>query len=133
MFFMYSKIFIGAALLLAGLWANSSAAVFSHRGTGCEPWPELTAQLAELRKHWQPQLLGQEGYSSPAAVTVCRLAQGKPYADRVTNQVYVRAYLSLDDQIALAHEYLHLAFRSHRKSYDENFIETLAQQLVAGQ
>ena len=66
-------------------------------------------------------------------MSVCLLPQGRPYADKQAQRIYVRPNPSLDGRIALTHEYLHLAFAHHPNGEDETYIEDLARRLVRGE
>ncbi|WP_035054654.1 DUF2300 domain-containing protein [Andreprevotia chitinilytica] len=96
----------------------------------CTPAPEISARLAELARQWQPRLQQEAGYAPVGPVTVCLISHGRPFADKVLQRVYVRPLTSLDAQITLAHEYLHLAFAHHPHGDDEVWVESLARQLV---
>ena len=44
--------------------------------------------------------------------------------------LYVYALKSEEDRIALAHEYVHLAFQHHPRGLDEGFVEATARTLI---
>lgn len=96
----------------------------------CDIWPELTLRLDSLRTEWDPNLSSLPGFSPPGKIVVCKLSNKLPYADRLSNRIFLNDYSSVNDQISLAHEYLHLAFGTNPVSYDEDFIEDTAKKLV---
>lgn len=90
------------------------------------------AWLTKTAPRWARRLSAEAGYEPlGAALRVCTLGDGRPYADQARLRIYVRGWRSLDERIGLAHEYLHLAFRNHPRGNDEVFVERLARQLVA--
>ena len=48
----------------------------------------------------------------------------------VRDYMQARPPAAPDDEIALAHEFLHLAFKHHPSGADESFIENMARQLL---
>jgi uncharacterized protein YfaQ (DUF2300 family) len=103
-----------------------------HAGAvaGCDPLPVAERWLRERVARWRTRLVREPGFEAPPAPTVCRLARGHPYADANRARLYVRGVSTPDDRVALAHEYLHLAFRWHPRGMDETSIERLARELV---
>ncbi len=96
----------------------------------CRRLPDAERWLAKMLPRWHRQLASEPGFeplSRPPAV--CLLQQGTPYADTSRLRVFARALRTPDDRIALAHEYVHLAFRFHPLGADEAFVERLARRL----
>jgi uncharacterized protein YfaQ (DUF2300 family) len=79
---------------------------------------------------WRRRLAAQAGFESPDRLSVCSLDYGHPYADRARQRIYVRGIASREDRIAVAHEYVHLAFRFHPRGSDDVFVESMARTLV---
>jgi uncharacterized protein YfaQ (DUF2300 family) len=100
------------------------------REKSCLPRPDIQQKLATLAKGWHDRLSREEGYAPPAKFTVCQLQSGFPYADHRLQRIYIRNLAGVNDEITLAHEYLHLAFSRHPRGHNETFIETMAVSLV---
>lgn len=98
----------------------------------CQPLVQAQQWLIRQSQQWQSQLQLEQGYEKPAPV-VCLLRQGRPYADKQQSRIYVRPRLDQEGQIALCHEYLHLAFAHHPDGDDESYIEPLARRLIRGE
>ncbi|MGD7314702.1 hypothetical protein ACQCSJ_26320, partial [Ralstonia pseudosolanacearum] len=54
-------------------------------------------------------------------------------ADARRNRLYIQRFAGEEDRIALAHEYLHLAFARHPRGQDEGFVEATARRLIRGE
>ena len=100
------------------------------RAQECERLPEIEAWLAARAKAWNACLMRLPGYEPPERVTVCALSFGNAYAEYDANRIFARPPAAPDDEIALAHEFLHLAFKHHPSGADESFIENMARQLL---
>ena len=99
----------------------------------CRSAPEAAEWLAGRVHRWSAQLQAEPGYLAPAPLpTLCLTSAPRPFADPVRNRIYTRGWARTEDRVALAHEYLHLAFDGHPLSRDEHRIEALARQLVLG-
>jgi uncharacterized protein YfaQ (DUF2300 family) len=119
------------SVLLAAALVASSMAREAAGPAACERLPALEAWLELHAARWQPALGNQPGYERPTQVRVCRLEGRWPFADNHRNRVYVRRLQSTDDQVTLAHEYLHLAFKNYPSGHDEHYVETTARRLIA--
>lgn len=119
---------ISTSVLLGGFVLIPLA--HAARDLACKPAPEIAERLAELARQWQPRLSTESGYSPVLGVTVCLATSGLPFADQKNMRIYVRPLTSLDAQVTLAHEYLHLAFAHHPNGRNEVYIERMAQELV---
>jgi hypothetical protein len=111
-----------------------AASCGAHEAIGpaqCEPMPALDAWLALHVRRWEPVLSREPGYERPDAVAVCRLEGRTPFADNRTNRVYVRRLETTDDEVTLAHEFLHLAFQHYPSGHDERYVERTARRLIA--
>jgi uncharacterized protein YfaQ (DUF2300 family) len=117
--------------ILARTWPDATLTSFASPIAGdCRP---VTAALAWLRREvpkWRERLAGDAGYEEPELPAVCEVTAGRPYADAGRNRVYIRRLNSDDDRVALAHEYLHLAFVHYPRGQDEAFIEQTARELI---
>jgi uncharacterized protein YfaQ (DUF2300 family) len=119
---------ISASALLSSMALLPTA--HAARDLACTPAPQIAARLTELARQWQPRLSTEPGYSPVPGVTVCLATSGLPFADQRNMRIYVRPLTSLDAQVTLAHEYLHLAFAHHPNGRNEAYIERMAQELV---
>ncbi len=79
---------------------------------------------------WARRMDGAAGYETPDLPAVCAVREGRPYADAQRNRVYVYRLQTEEDRIALAHEYVHLAFQHHPRGLDEEFVERTARMLI---
>lgn len=102
------------------------------RASDCEHLTEAETWLAGRSQSWLRELRRRPGFDAPEKITVCALGQGHPYSDQGRNRIYVRDWMSAQGRLALAHEYVHLAFRFHPSGDDETFVEQIARQLDAG-
>jgi uncharacterized protein YfaQ (DUF2300 family) len=112
----------------------STSGAFAHEGVGpatCDHLPVPEAWLTLHERRWDAALSTEPGYERPAHVDVCRLDGRWPFADNHQDRVYVRRLETTDDQVTLAHEYLHLAFKHFPSGHDERYVETTARRLVA--
>ena len=89
--------------------------------------------LAQRAPQWERRLAAEPGYETPPLPAVCEVREGRPYADARRNRLYIHRLASEDDRVALAHEYLHLAFARHPRGQDEDFVEAMARKLVRTQ
>jgi len=96
----------------------------------CGALPQAQAWLQLQQKRWLRVLSGMPGFSPPGPIQVCALKSGNPHAQNNTGRIDVNGIESLEQRLALAHEYLHLAFAHHPRSSDEPFIEALARELL---
>ncbi|OLL27631.1 hypothetical protein BTH42_31755 [Burkholderia sp. SRS-W-2-2016] len=91
---------------------------------GAQAWLQRNAPL------WARRMEAAAGYETPDLPAVCAVREGRPYADAERNRVYVYRLVSEEDRIALAHEYVHLAFQHHPRGLDEAFVERAARTLI---
>ncbi len=103
----------------------------THNLSDCQPLQQAQNWLTRQQRLWQARLQREPGFE-PTTPVVCLLKQGRPYADRLQGRLYVRPLSNQEGQIALCHEYLHLAFAHHPDGDDETYIEQLARSLVRG-
>lgn len=117
--------------ILARTWPQATLTSFTSPLAGdCEPVVGARDWLSREAPVWARRLAGEAGYEQPELPAVCEVTAGRPYADAGRNRVYIRRLRSDDDRIALAHEYLHLAFAHHPRGQDEAFIEQTARKLI---
>jgi uncharacterized protein YfaQ (DUF2300 family) len=121
--------------ILARAYPDASLQLLDHPlEADCQPLHEAQTWLQYQAPHWQSQLRAEPGFEAPVQpLGVCLLTQGRPYADKKAQRIYVRPNPSQDGRIALTHEYLHLAFAHHPMGEDETYIENLARRLVRGE
>ena len=96
----------------------------------CHPRPDFESHLASQIKIWNIRLASEEGFDPPPVVYVCQLMGGLPVSDHVRQRIYLRNLAGVNDEITLAHEYLHLAFSHHPRGHNEVYIEKMARILV---
>lgn len=121
-------------LLVALLGCGVGVPAEAHIGVGpahCTPLPGAQTWLDRHIALWDPVLSQERGYQRPDRVTVCVLEGSLPFADNRTNRVYVRGLDSTNDQITLAHEYVHIAFQHFPSGHDERYVERTARRLIA--
>lgn len=117
--------------ILARSWPGATlTSLMSPLGGDCQPIALAQDWLQRQAPLWQRRLQGEAGYETPVTPAVCRVREGRPYADAHRNRLYVHGLSSEEERIALAHEYLHLAFAHHPRGQDEAFIEQRARQLL---
>lgn len=117
--------------ILARTWPGATLTSFASPLAGdCVAVMGARAWLRREAPKWDARLAGAAGYEKPVLPAVCEVTSGRPYADAGRNRLYIRRLRSDDDRIALAHEYLHLAFAHHPRGQDETFIEQTARRLI---
>lgn len=116
--------------ILARAYPRASLSRWDNPVASCEPLPDAERWLHHQRRSWRQALDQEAGYNEVSQLAVCRLAYGRPHVDRERQRIYVRGLLSLQDRLALTHEYLHLAFEAHPNGQDETYIEGLARHLL---
>jgi uncharacterized protein YfaQ (DUF2300 family) len=114
-------------LLLLLSFAAPAAGV--PRDAACVERPDLAQWLARQRSRWEARLNAEPGYEA-VAPQVCQLQARRPYADVTRRRLYVAALANANDEVALVHEYLHLALAHHPHGRDEAYVEALARELV---
>jgi uncharacterized protein YfaQ (DUF2300 family) len=117
--------------ILAATWPKAVLTSFMSPLAGdCQPVAGADGWLRREAPVWARQLAGEAGYETPPLPAVCEATTGRPYADAGRNRVYIYRLDTEEDRIALAHEYLHLAFEHHPRGVDEAFIEHTARRLM---
>lgn len=97
----------------------------------CERTPQGQAWLDARAGRWRTRLAAEPGFDPPPRLpTVCMTRSANPFSDPIRQRIYTRGWARMEDRIALAHEYLHLAFDGHPTGLDEARIETLARSLI---
>ncbi|ORC51949.1 hypothetical protein B2G74_04700 [Burkholderia sp. A27] len=117
--------------ILARTWPQATLTAFQSplsgdciAVAGAQQWLRRNAPL------WARRMDGAAGYETPDLPAVCAVREGRPYADAQRNRVYVYRLQTEEDRIALAHEYVHLAFQHHPRGVDETFVERTARTLI---
>jgi uncharacterized protein YfaQ (DUF2300 family) len=117
--------------ILARTWPQATLTSFQSplsgdcvEVVGAQAWLQRNAPL------WARRMDGAAGYETPDLPAVCAVREGRPYADAQRNRVYVYRLQTEEDRIALAHEYIHLAFQHHPRGLDETFVERTARTLI---
>ncbi|WP_260854128.1 DUF2300 domain-containing protein [Paraburkholderia sp. BCC1886] len=117
--------------ILARTWPQATLTSFESPLSGdCIAVAGGEAWLRRNAASWARRMDGAAGYETPDLPAVCEVREGRPYADAQRNRVYVYRLQSEEDRIALAHEYVHLAFQHHPRGLDEGFVERTARTLV---
>nr|WP_050983203.1 DUF2300 domain-containing protein [Cupriavidus basilensis] len=120
--------------ILARWWPQATLTSFQSPVAGdCLAVANARQWLAQRAPQWERRLAAEPGYETPPLPAVCEVRLGRPYADARRNRLYIHRLASEDDRIALAHEYLHLAFARHPRGQDEGFVEATARKLVRTQ
>lgn len=86
--------------------------------------------LKEKTPRWHRVLVRKPGYERPDSFKVCKLNSGAPFANKKTNEIFVRGFDGFENQYSIAHEYLHLAFKYHPIGNSESEIDKIAKKLV---
>lgn len=116
--------------ILASAFPSASLSAASGEQE-CRHLPDAQQWLARMIPQWRRRLERQPGFDPPAQpLTLCGLDYGNPYADRTRFAIHVRGLSSVEDRVAIAHEYVHLAFRYHPNGGDEAFVERTARSLA---
>lgn len=98
----------------------------------CRPLASAENWLAARQATWKRQLAGTPGFESPLRLPrVCHLEHGNPYADLERGRLYATGVGSVNERLALTHEYLHFALANHPRGRDEDFVEQTARSLLA--
>ncbi|WP_434779373.1 DUF2300 domain-containing protein [Neisseria sp. Ec49-e6-T10] len=97
----------------------------------CKALPQASQWLNKQSKIWLKTLRTEPGFQMLTQMpSLCQISRGTPYTDVSANRIYIRQFKTQNDQITLAHEYLHLIFAQHPNGQNEQFIENLARQLI---
>ncbi|MFM0241848.1 DUF2300 domain-containing protein [Paraburkholderia phytofirmans] len=117
--------------ILARTWPQATLTSFQSPLSGdCVEVVGAQAWLQRNAPIWARRMDGAAGYETPDLPAVCAVREGRPYADAQRNRVYVYRLQTEEDRIALAHEYIHLAFQHHPRGLDETFVERTARTLI---
>lgn len=117
--------------ILARTWPQAMLTSFeSPLSDDCQAIAGATQWLRDSSAAWEPRLQALPGYEKPPLPAVCAVRMGRPYADTQRNRIYIYRLQTEEDRIALAHEYLHLAFAHYPLGLDESFIERTARALI---
>jgi len=117
--------------ILARTWPQATLTSFQSPLSGdCIAVAGAQAWLQRNALLWARRMDGAAGYEPPDLPAVCAVREGRPYADAQRNRVYVYRLQTEEDRIALAHEYIHLAFQHHPRGLDETFVERTARTLI---
>lgn len=117
--------------ILARTWPQATLTSFQSPLSGdCVEVAGAQAWLQRNAPLWARRMGGAAGYETPDLPAVCAVREGRPYADAQRNRVYVYRLQTEEDRIALAHEYIHLAFQHHPRGLDETFVERTARTLI---
>ena len=104
---------------------SNLASMYGNSDNTCERIRQAEDWLRVQSLRWQRLLDGEAGFEAPPRdMTVCRLKYGNPYADFNRKRIYVRGIQTINDRLAMAHEYIHIGFRFHPRGLDETFVET---------
>jgi uncharacterized protein YfaQ (DUF2300 family) len=120
--------------IVHGAYPRAILATAAEQGAlACDPLPLVEGWIARERPRWKRELAGQPGFADPGALQVCRLAGGRAHARNGGQRIDVSGYDTLEERIAVAHEYVHLAFARHPAGRDENYVELQARRLLGVQ
>lgn len=119
----------GFDTLLADAFPGSALATADGE-RDCRRLQDVERWLARAVPRWQVSLAAEPGFDPPPGLpAACALDHGNPYSDAARLRIYVRGARTADERVAIAHEYLHLAFRFHPRGRDERFVEQVARRL----
>lgn len=118
--------------ILANAFPTASlGGIAAREQDDCIVAPQAQRWLAAQVPRWRPALQREAGYAEPEVIpAVCLTGAERPFADTERHRVHVRGWSNQQDHLALAHEYLHLAFEGHPRAQDENAVERLARRLI---
>ncbi|MCL2790736.1 MAG: DUF2300 domain-containing protein [Desulfobulbus sp.] len=107
-------------------------AMYDPVGIPCEAMPEAEQWLARAVSRWKPRLYAElPGFEPPEELPqVCRLASGSPFSEQDRGRIHLREFKGAEDQVTLAHEYLHLGLSHHPAGQDEALVERWARRLT---
>lgn len=106
------------------------AALHDPAGQDCHAFPEAERWLAARTEKWHRLLRARlPGFETPEMPQICLLSQGHPFSEQDRNRIHLRALKTVNDRIALAHEYLHLGLSHHPSGRDEALVERWARIL----
>ncbi|MDR0701239.1 MAG: DUF2300 domain-containing protein, partial [Azoarcus sp.] len=109
-------------------------AMHDPAGMPCQPFTEAETWLAARAPQWHRILQERlRGFEPPPAPRVCLLPYGTPFSEQDRNRIHVRGLRTLEDRLALTHEYLHLGLHHHPSGHDEALIERWARALTLGE
>lgn len=117
--------------ILLDAYAAIKFDLFTHQHY--EPCLPLTGALEFLdtkQTQWQSYLKRKVGYSHLAKVNVCKTNLKNPYSNYSRGLIFLPQFKTEEDQISLAHEFVHLSFQNHPLSRDEGFVEETARSLL---
>lgn len=97
----------------------------------CREAPVWEAWLRAQVTTWTRRLAPLPGHEPFALPVVCRATGGAPRTDG--GRIWIPPLGEEAFKVALAHEYVHLAFRHHPLARDERWVEQVARALVAGE
>lgn len=98
--------------------------------SNCIELGQASSWLSRESLQWKISLQGQVGFEFPADLRVCKSTLGAAYLNKETKEIYIENFSETEDQISLAHEWLHMAFRHHPLTHDEAGIDNLARKIV---
>jgi uncharacterized protein YfaQ (DUF2300 family) len=111
--------------------AGGLGSIYADMERDCHRMEEAETWLLARSQLWKRALAGEPGFEPPPAdLAVCRLKEGNPYSDFDRRRIYARELKTVNDRIAIAHEYVHLGFRRHPRGGDERFVERTARKLL---
>ena len=79
----------------------------------------------------QQYIAGAPGYERPGPLSVYQVTGGGPRSDG--GRIYLPPIRGDEELLCLAHEYVHLAFRHHPATRNEDFVERTARALLLGE
>lgn len=115
--------------ILRDHWPDAEL-VMLDTSSQCRPIIGAQSFIASAALRWQRQLARLPGFEMPPQVHVCQLDFGNPYADLRRSRIYLRQWQTREGRIALAHEFIHLAFARHPNGNNEGFAERWARVLI---
>lgn len=117
--------------ILKSFYPHSQIVYYTDRySSPCGVIGKANKWLKEKTRKWHKVLVRHPGYERPDRFKVCKIHSGAPFANKETNEIFVRGFDDFEDQYSIAHEYLHLAFKYHPIGNSESEIDRIAKKLV---
>lgn len=99
----------------------------------CVPDLKTTKWLKGQSSKWRERLNAERGFEWPLGLKVCQIPEEAPlrlvFANMDNFEIFVPGSKTINDEVSIIHEYLHIGFRNHPRGQDERYIESLARLL----
>jgi uncharacterized protein YfaQ (DUF2300 family) len=117
--------------ILLDAYSTNNFELYTHQHyEPCLPLSKAFAFVRQKQNQWRGVLKRKVGYSEVKAISVCKTNLNNPYSVYSRGLIFLPHFNSEEDQVSLAHEYVHLSFQDHPISRDERFVEETARSLL---